>query len=153
MHIIGITGGVGAGKTEVLTYIRTQYKCRIILADQVGNEVKKPGTACYEQLVECLSKDVLLENGEIDKNKMAALIFHDQELRKKVNGIIHPAVTDYILWEVRKEKERKELDFFFIEAALLIECGYDRYVDELWYVFADEAVRRERLKSFEMPAR
>lgn len=147
MMTIGITGGVGAGKTEILTYIETHYNCRIILADQVGNEVKKAGTECFKQLVSCFSVNILQENGEIDKNKMAAAIFADAELLAKVNAIIHPAVTKYILQEMEKEKKRKELDFFFVEAALLIECGYDRYVDELWYIFVNEKIRRERLKN------
>ena len=146
MWIIGITGGVGAGKSSVLDYIEEKCNCRIVLADDVGNRVKLPGEICYNRLVELLGSDILDENGFIDKVRMAAAIFTDEELLLKVNAIIHPAVKEYILGEIRKEKEANKLDYFFVEAALLIECGYGAHVDELWYIYASEDVRRKRLK-------
>ncbi len=146
MLIIGITGGVGAGKSSVLQYMKANYKCRVILADDVGNRVKLPGEICYNQLVELLGRDILNEEGYIDRNKMAARIFADKELLIKVNAIIHPAVKEYILTEIEKEKKAQNYDFFFVEAALLIECGYGEHVDELWYIHASEDVRRARLK-------
>lgn len=146
MQIIGITGGIGAGKSQVLQYIKAHYNCRIILADDVGNEVKLPGKICYNKLVELLGNDILDEKGFILKDKMASRIFSDKELLEKVNGIIHPAVQDYILEEIAREKINGGCDFFFVEAALLIECGYGAHVDEMWYIYADEEVRRRRLK-------
>lgn len=147
MQIIGITGGIGAGKSQVLQYIQKNYKCRVILADDVGNEVKLPGKICYNQLVDLLGNDILDKEGFIQKEKMAARIFSDKELLLQVNAIIHPAVMDYILTEIQKEKEAGRLDFFFVEAALLIECGYASYVDEMWYVYAGDEIRRERLRA------
>ena len=147
MQIIGITGGIGAGKSQVLQYIQNHYKCRVILADDVGNEVKLPGKICYNQLVDLLGNDILDKEGFIQKEKMAARIFFNKELLLQVNAIIHPAVMDYILAEIQKEKEAGIQDFFFVEAALLIECGYASYVDEMWYVYADEQTRRERLRA------
>lgn len=146
MYIIGITGGIGAGKSQVLQYISKHYSCRIILADDVGNEVKLPGKICYNQLVDLLGNDILDAEGYIQKDKMATRIFSDASLLAKVNAIIHPAVQDYILSEIAKEKEADRFDFFFVEAALLIECGYASYVDEMWYIYATEDVRRKRLK-------
>ena len=147
MLIIGITGGVGAGKSSVLGYMEENYRCRVVLADDVGNRVKLPGEICYNQLVELLGRDILDGEGYIDRNKMAAAIFSDKELLLKVNAIIHPAVKEYILSEIKREKENSRYDFFFVEAALLIECGYEAHMDEMWYVYASEDVRRERLKN------
>lgn len=147
MQIIGITGGIGAGKSQVLQYIQNHYKCRVILADDVGNEVKLPGKICYNQLVDLLGNDILDKEGFIQKEKMAARIFSNKELLLQVNAIIHPAVMDYILAEIQKEKESDILDFFFVEAALLIECGYASHVDEMWYVYASDEIRRERLRA------
>lgn len=147
MQIIGITGGIGAGKSQVLQYIQNHYQCRVILADDVGNEVKLPGKICYNQLVDLLGNDILDKEGFIQKEKMAARIFSNKELLLQVNAIIHPAVMDYILTEIQKEKEAGIQDFFFVEAALLIECGYASHVDEMWYVYADEQTRRERLRA------
>ena len=147
MLIIGITGGVGAGKSSVLQYMEEQYRCRVVLADDVGNRVKLPGEICYNRLVELLGRDILDEKGYIDKLKMAEAIFSDKDLLAQVNSIIHPAVEEYILSQIQTEKENGNVDFFFVEAALLIECGYGRHVDELWYIFASEEVRRSRLKA------
>ena len=146
MKIIGITGGVGAGKSAVLSYIREHYNCRVVLADEVAHKVKEPGERCYDRLVALLSKDILLEDGFIDKKKMADKIFADDALLEEVNRIIHPAVMDYIVEAIEAEKEKDKLDYFFVEAALLIEAGYLEIVDEMWYIYAREEVRRKRLK-------
>lgn len=116
------------------------------MADEAAHKVKEPGQPCYDKLVALLSKQVLSEDGQIDKAKMARMIFEDETLRRKVNDLIHPAVKEYILSELLAEKEKGEADFFFLEAALLIECGYLEFVDQMWYIYADEQVRRERLK-------
>lgn len=146
MHVIGITGGVGAGKTKILTYLSEHYSCRIILADEVANQLKEPGQKCYEEIVTLLGTQILKPDGTIDRLKMAERIFSDRELLQRVNEIIHPAVKEYILQAIEEERRRDKIDFLFLEAALLIEEGYESIVDELWYIYADEAVRAERLK-------
>ena len=146
MKLIGITGGVGAGKTEVLRLLKELCRCRVLLADEVGNEVKLPGQPCYERLVELLGRQVLAADGTIDKKKMAGMIFSDPSLLDRVNDIIHPEVKRYILEQVECERKKGEADYFFLEAALLIECGYEAILDELWYIHADEPVRAARLK-------
>ena len=146
MKVIGITGGVGAGKSALLRYIAENYNCRIILADEMAHQVKKPGTPCYDKLIELLSADILNEDGTIHKGKMAARIFESEEQLKKVNDIIHPAVKEMILDEIADARKKGVLDFLFLEAALLIEDGYLNIVDEMWYIYAREEVRRIRLK-------
>ncbi|MGN0376274.1 MAG: dephospho-CoA kinase [Suilimivivens sp.] len=147
MKVIGITGGVGAGKSAILSYIREKYNCRILLADEAAHQVKEPGQPCYESLVKLLSEEILNEDGTINKLKMAEKIFASDELLLQVNKIIHPAVKELILNAITEEKRNKVHDFFFIEAALLIEGGYLEIVDEMWYIYAREEVRRERLKN------
>lgn len=146
MRIIGITGGVGAGKSAILSYIEMNYKARVILADQVANDLKMPGGSCYDPLVALLGKEVLLEDKTIDKAKMAQIIFHDAEKLAKVNALIHPAVRKYIVEQIESEREKGEISYLFIEAALLIEEHYDEIVDELWYIYADTDTRRKRLR-------
>lgn len=146
MKTIGITGGVGCGKSKVLEYINNNYNCLIILADDIGNKVKEPGNACYDELISILGKGVLNNDGMIDKKKMADMIFNDDLLLQRVNNVIHPAVEKYFIELRDQTKEKGIIDYFFIEAALLIECGYRKHVDELWYIYADERVRRQRLK-------
>ena len=145
MRIIGMTGGVGAGKSELLSYIIKKYNARVIFADRVANDLKKKGGPCYEPLLKLLGNNCLDSDNEIDNVKMAAGIFADKELLKKVNALLHPAVRLYILEQIAFEKEQGKVDFLFIEAALLIEEHYDEICDELWYIYADEEVRKKRL--------
>ncbi len=146
MRVIGITGGVGSGKSALLAYIRERYCCRVLLADEVAHQVMEPGQPCYEKLTALLSSRILQEDGRIHKGKMAAEIFGDQERLKAVNAIIHPAVKERVLDEICKRQREGKLDFLFVEAALLIEDGYLDIVDEMWYIYSAEDVRRRRLK-------
>ncbi|MBQ9512116.1 MAG: dephospho-CoA kinase, partial [Lachnospiraceae bacterium] len=139
-------GGVGAGKSEILRYLASHYKSRIIYTDAVANEIKKKGQPCFEPVVALLGEEVLGSDGEIDKSRMAQKIFSDEALLEAVNGILHPAVFDYVTEAIRVERAAGENEFLFVEAALLIEAGYGKIVDEMWYVFAREDVRRNRLK-------
>ena len=160
MIVIGITGGVGCGKSSLLSYLEKEYQARILLADEAAHEVQEPGTEGYYQLVELLGSEVLEEMPEtaeseaetqahrpIDRKKMAAAIFSDPALLEQVNGIIHPAVRRQIESEIQKERASGVREFFFVEAALLIECGYDEVVDEMWYIYCDPDERRRRLKA------
>ncbi len=145
MKIIGITGGVGAGKTKVLSYIEEQFSCRVIKADEAAHKLYEPGQMCYQKLVALLGQEILNADNTIDKLKMATAIFGDNALLVQVNYIVHPEVKKYILEQIAFERERGVVDYFFIEAALLIEEHYDQIVDEMWYIHSDVAVRQKRL--------
>ena len=148
MKTIGITGGVGAGKSEVLKLIEKMTRCVIIKADDLARSLEVKGEVCYEPLVELLGEEVLSEDKQIDPKKMAYMIFAEggEKLLKGVNAIVHPAVKSRILKMIDECRASRKADYFFIEAALLIEDHYDEIVDELWYIYADANVRRARLK-------
>ncbi len=145
LKVIGITGGVGAGKSEVLKMLEECSEACVLKADEAAHEVENK--ECRKRLTALLSEDILSEDGTIDKRRMAEKIFRDEALREKVNAIVHPAVKSYILSRIEEERKKGKADYFFIEAALLIEDGYELICDELWYVYADEEVRRKRLKA------
>lgn len=147
MRVIGITGGVGCGKTMLLQYIKEHYNCRVLLADDAAKRLQEPGELCYERIVGLLGKEILQEDGHICKARMAERIFADDALLAAVNAVVHPAVRDHVVREIEAERRKGSIDFFFLEAALLIECGYETIVEEMWYIYAKEAVRRERLKA------
>lgn len=146
MYVIGVTGGVGSGKTAVLNALKEKLSCVVLYADDAAKEIEKKGHKCYDRLVEALGTDILDADGEIDKKRMAEKIFGNDELLLKVNGIIHPEVKEYILERIEEEKSKGQAEYFFLEAALLIECGYLGITDEMWYVYADAKTRKERLK-------
>lgn len=147
MKIIGITGGVGCGKSEVIRYIMKKYNCYVIFADDLAKQLQEKGNVCYDKIVELLGTEILLENGEINKSEMAARIFANEKLLDEVNGIIHPAVMDSVLEQIEAQRNEEKVDLFILEAALLIECGYGKIVDEMWYVYTADDIRRERLKA------
>ena len=146
MKIIGITGGVGAGKSLVLEYLEKQHQAYVLYADRIANDLKMPGEACYLPLIQLLGQDVCLEDGTIDKVKMAEKIFRDKVLAK-VNAIVHPAVKEYVCRQIEDKKRQGEVALFVIEAALLIEDHYDEICDEMWYIYADVETRSQRLRS------
>lgn len=147
MRFIGITGGIGAGKSEILHYIGQHCRCEIYLADEVAHLVKQPGSRAYRELVQLLGQDVTAADGQIDRAAMADKIFAKPELLEQVNEIIHPAVKEFLLERLEHAKKAGTAELFFVEAALLIECGYLALVDEMWYIYADKEIRRDRLRS------
>ena len=156
MITIGVTGGVGAGKSEILRYLDNNYSCRILMSDNAAKELEAPGGVLYEPLVRLLEEKnpgdssygpLLLENGEIDKQEMAGRIFSDPLLLEKINALVHPAVNKYIHEEIERERKSGEKEFFVLESALLIENGYDRILDSMWYIYCEESVRSSRLKA------
>ena len=111
MKLIGITGGVGSGKSELLRYIKEHYNCRILLSDDAAKELEKPGGSLYEPLITLLEgyptgRPLLGTGGAIIPGEMAARIFADKGLLAKVNALVHPAVRRYIEDEVEKEREK-----------------------------------------------
>lgn len=147
MKFIGITGGVGAGKSAILEYIAANYNAKVMLADEIAHDLMMPGTKCYDTIkAEFAEEQIFLADGNIDRPRMAQVIFNDDGKRERMNGIVHPAVKDYILEIYRKEQEKGELEYLILEAALLIEEHYDEICDELWYIYTSEENRRQRLK-------
>lgn len=146
MKFIGLTGGVGAGKTTVLKAMKQMQRVRILIADEIAHEQMEPGTKCYKQLHEVFGDcDIWRADGSIHRPKLAELLFSDEEKRRMLNGIVHPAVKEYILGEVEKERQKGYVAYVILEAALLIEDHYDTLCDELWYVYASEEIRKKRL--------
>jgi dephospho-CoA kinase len=148
MHFIGITGGVGAGKSEILSYLSQKPGIRVMLADEIAHELMEPGHACYDRLRELFAgEDIFGQDGSFDRAKLAAVVFSDGEKRRRLNDVVHPAVKEYVIREYEEEKKKASLDFLFLEAALLIEEHYDAICEELWYIYTDSKVRRARLKA------
>ena len=145
MKIIGVTGGVGAGKSTVLNYLEKRYGAKLILADLVGHEVMEPGREAYEQIVKVFGQEIVSEDKTIDRKALGAIVFADEKKRMILNRIIHPAVRQEILRRL-EEAELLHLSYVVVEAALFLEENYDAFCDETWYIYTDEKIRRQRLK-------
>lgn len=148
MKFIGITGGVGAGKSEILSYLGKKTGVRVMLADEIAHELMETGTDCYKSLRQTFNdEDIWNSDGSFNREKLAKVIFSDKLKRDIMNSMVHPAVKEYVIRQQEYEKERGELSLLVLEAALLIEEHYDKICDELWYIYTSEENRRDRLKA------
>lgn len=145
MQVIGITGGVGAGKSAILEYLEQNYRVKNLIADKIARMLMEPGSDCYRKLLKFLPVEVYNEDETINRSALAAAIFSSDELRKRVNDVMHPAVKEYILGQITEQERMGILDYVIVEAALLIEDNYNEICDELWYVKTSEEVRKKRL--------
>lgn len=147
MKVIGITGGVGAGKSEILKYLKEKHGAIVIEADKVGHLLMEPGGACYYSIVEKFGSSILNGDQTINRGKLGKIVFADETLLAELNKIIHPRVKSHIVSEIAKERAYHRTNYFVVEAALLIEDHYDVICDEMWYIHTEEDVRAKRLKA------
>ncbi len=145
MKIIGITGGVGSGKSEIIHILEADYDAIIIEADKVAHELMKLNTETYLEIVEVFGNDILDDSQQIDRKKLGNFVFEHQEYIPILNNIIHPRVQEYILKQIVLERKKANAELFVIEAALLIEAGYKDICDELWYIYVEKEIRINRL--------
>ncbi len=146
MKVIGITGGVGAGKSEILKYLKEKHHAMVVEADKVGHLLMEPGGACYYSIVEKFGSSILNGDQTINRGKLAKIVFADAALLEALNKIIHPRVKAHIVSEIAKERAYHRTELFVIEAALLLEDHYDVICDEIWYIDTDMEIRAKRLK-------
>lgn len=144
MKIIGVTGGVGAGKSTVLDILKREYGAKILMADDIGKELMEPGAACFGQVVDIFGKEITDETGRLDRKKIAGEVFRDKAALDRLNAIIHPAVRKEIEDRLNQFREAGAR-LCVIEAAILLEAGYGELCDEIWYIHADAEKRIERL--------
>ena len=143
--VIGVTGGVGCGKSSVVNYVEKKYGASIYKADDIGREIMNIGEDAYNDIVATFGDEILLEDKNINREKLASIVFNNEPLLKRLNSIIHPAVEENIINSIYNAYVWEGQKLFVIEAALLIEAGYKDICNELWYVYADEQTRIERL--------
>ena len=145
MKKLGITGGVGSGKSLVLAYLEKEYRAAVYQADLIAHQVQLPGEECYRKVTAYFGEQILQQNGAIDRQKLGNIVFSDEKKLKALNEIVHPSVNQRIR-ELIEEEENKGTELFVLEAALLTEKIYREMLDEIWYIHVDEPVRRKRLK-------
>ncbi len=146
MKVIGLTGGVGSGKSTV-TEILKDLGYQAVQTDAIGKDLMRPGEAGYREIVLFFGDSILQEDGQIDRNRLAKIIFHEPRKKSVVESIIHPLVKRRVIDAVTEARIQGDADFFFVESALLYEDHYETVCDEFWYVYAPESVRRQRLKA------
>lgn len=146
LKVIGLTGGVGSGKSMVSKLLKEKFSCYLLIADDIGRECMKSGQEAYKKIVTMFGNEILLDNKEINRKKLGEIVFWEPILLEKLNAIIHPCVRNYIETEMKKMVDSQQYHFIVIESAILIEAGYQDLCDEIWYVYVKEEIRKIRLK-------
>jgi len=147
MHVIGLTGGIGTGKSSVAAILQ-EHGAEILNADLVGHEVYLPGRPAYDDIVAEFGTAVVADDGTIDRKKLGPIVFADPAKLARLNAITHP--------RIKEEMRRRLLDLELagaqvavLEAALLFDAGWDDLTDEVWVtvVDAETAARRTSERS------
>ena len=131
---------MGAGKSRILSILKEDYLAEIILADEVAKELEEPGQEGYRLLVKTFGDRILDAQGSIDRNRLASLIFQDEDALRRVNSIIHP-----LTWaEIKRRAEASKAPLVAVESALFDEHSRE-LCETLWFIDTSEENRIERL--------
>ncbi|MCF6408737.1 dephospho-CoA kinase [Pseudalkalibacillus salsuginis] len=140
--IVGLTGGIGSGKSTISVMIQ-ELNIPVIDADKIAREVVSPGEAAYAQIVEFFGGDILEEDRSINRKKLGAIIFNDEEKRLKLNSFVHPAVRERML--ARKDELLEVQESVVMDIPLLFESKLSHMVDRTLLVYVDKKTQLERL--------
>ena len=144
MKVIGLTGGIGSGKSTVARFL-AKLGAVIIDADKVGHEALQPGSEAQQQAVAAFGGKIIAADGNIDRARLGKIVFDNPEALAKLNRIMHPPM--YNIVEAQLEEYRRQgVGMAVIDAPLLLEAGWDSLVDEIWVTVASEAAVLKRIK-------
>ena len=144
MLVIGLTGSIGTGKSEVARLLES-LGAVVINADHVGHEAYAPNTESFREVVEAFGRDILQPTGEIDRRKLGAIVFSDPQQMAKLNGIMHPRMAGMVGERIEKLRTQGT-EVVVVEAALLFEAKWDYLVDEVWSTDAPVETVIQRLR-------
>ena len=143
MLVIGLAGGIGTGKSEVARFLQ-ELGAVVIDADRVGHEVYIPHTEAWHEIIRTFGRDVLKANGEVDRRKLAALVFGDSQALAQLEAITHPAITERVRERI-EELKRQGAWVVVLEAIKLTRTAAAELVDEVWVTYSSEERVVERL--------
>ena len=144
MLVIGLTGGIGTGKSEVSRILR-DLGATVINADHVGHEAYTPQSQMWREVVAAFGEGILQPSGEIDRKRLGDIVFNEPGAMAKLNSIMHPRMAEMIRRQIEELREQ-DVKLVVLEAALMVEAGWSSMVDELWVTYAPEELVLERLR-------
>ena len=144
MRVIGLTGGIGSGKTTVARLLK-ELGAVVMDADKIGHELLEPGGQAYQAVADAFGKQVLETSGQIDRRKLAEVVFDSPSALAYLNRIMHPLIGDVVRSRM-EQYQGQGVEVVVIEAPLLIEARWTSMVDEVWVTVAPEGVVLERLE-------
>ena len=145
MKIIGIIGGMGAGKSTVVALLNEIQPVSYISADLVGHEILLKGQPAYTPILEAFGKEILDDTGEIVRKRLGHVVFGDEEKVRKLNEITHPIIKNRVIERIAEAKIARPGQHIILEAALLLESGLVDLTDLVVAVYADPDIRVQRV--------
>ncbi|MFC1872437.1 dephospho-CoA kinase [Chloroflexota bacterium] len=143
MKVIGLTGGIGSGKTTVSRFLAA-LGAAVIDADVVGHEAFLPGTKLHQQVVDTFGAEILAPGGNIDRAKLGEMVFGQPEKLAALNELTHPAILNMVQSKINGYK-KAGFKAVVLEVPLLVEAGWQDLADEIWVTVAPEDVIIKRL--------
>jgi len=144
MKVIGLTGGIGSGKSTVSRFLG-EMGAVVLDADKVGHQAYQPGTETWKELVAAFGEDIVAPDSTIDRRKLGAIVFADPEALARLNRIMHPRMFD--MMKARIEEYRGQgTEVVVLEAAILLEANWTPLVDEVWVTVASESTVVQRTR-------
>lgn len=143
MLVIGLTGGIGTGKSTVAQVLENQG-APILNADLVGHEVYLPGRPAYHEIIEAFGQDIVGEDGAIDRKKLGPIVFADPRNLARLNAITHSRMKG-MMREKLVEIEKQGHEIAVLEAALLLEAKWDDLADEIWVTVTEPEIAAARV--------
>ncbi|MEH7439813.1 dephospho-CoA kinase [Neobacillus drentensis] len=141
--VIGLTGGIASGKSTVSTMFK-EMNIPVVDADVEARLAVMKGEAAYFQIIDTFGKDILLEDGEIDRQELGSIIFHQEEKRKLLNEIVHPEVRKRMTGQVEEAQQNGE-EVIVLDIPLLFESKLTYMVEKTILVYVDYDIQLERL--------
>lgn len=146
MRIIGITGGIGSGKSTV-SKILMEFGAKVIDADVISRDIVQKGQKALEDIVQTFGKDILTEDGSLDRSKLGNIVFTDKHKLESLNSITHKYIKKKIIENINITKKEGYTGLTVIDAAIPFQHGFIDTVDEVWVVIADMETRIKRVMS------
>ena len=143
MKVIGLTGGIGSGKSTVAQFL-AELGAVIVDADKVGHEIFKTDTEARREAVAAFGSQIVTPDGNIDRGKLSVIVFGDSKARARLNQIMHPRIYGMVKSQL-EEYQGQGAAVVVLEAPLLLEAGWTSLVDEVWVTIASEATVLKRL--------
>ncbi|MBM03470.1 MAG: dephospho-CoA kinase [Chloroflexi bacterium] len=144
MFVIGLTGGIGTGKTSV-SNILSSLGASMINADKIGHKIYEPNSEGWMEVVNAFGKEILNENQEIDRKKLGSIVFKDKKYLDQLNSITHPRIYSEIESELQT-LSNNNVTVSVVEAALLIEAKWTSLADQVWVTVSNENIIYKRLE-------
>ena len=144
MKVIGLTGGIGAGKSTVTNYLRKQGYL-VIDADAIAHPITEKGSPALKKNALCFGAEVLYEDGSLNRKKLAAFVFSDEEKKRQLEQLTTVEVVYIIKTQLEDLRKKGKQDIVFVDAPLLFETGADKLTDMVWLVDADMEARISRV--------